>query len=128
MNVAKKEHQYAIVAKEAYKLIVDNNMPFEAAFGLSTERNINKIESRKKLCPKHTFLGLCQSGDLKGIKMTLKSENINYQYARLAISDWKINEELTIGEMWSKVYLHFKRAKNHQGQLDVVKGLENFLM
>ena len=101
-------------------------MPFEDAWVLSAKQNIKSEESRKKLCPKRAFLGLCESGDLKTIKVTELSKNINYQYARFAINEWKNNPLLSSQEMWKKVRAHFNRAKNHQGQLDVAKALKDY--
>ena len=75
----------------------------------------------------HTFLGFCESGDLEGIKGTHKSDNINYQYAKFAHAEWRKNETTSGSEMWKKVYAHFKRAKNHQGQLHVLQALSQYL-
>lgn len=123
----KKENQYALVAREAYHNIINHNMSFQKAWETSARVNIKSKESQKKLCPMHTFLGFCESGDLEGIPSMHKSDNINYQYAKFAHSEWRKDETLSGVEMWNKVYEKFRRASGHQGQLDVVKGLSQYI-
>ena len=123
----KQENQYAVVAREAYLNIIDKQMPFENAWETAALKNITSKESRKKLCPMHTFLGFCESGDLEGIKGTHTSDNINYQYAKYARAEWKKDETVSGVDMWKKVYEKFKRAAGHQGQLDVVQGLRKYI-
>ena len=122
----KKENQYTVVAREAYRNIIDSNMTFQQAWETAAKKNISSKVSQKKQCPMHAFLGFCESGDLHGISGTHTSDNINYQYARFALDEWKKDETITGVEMWKKVYEKFKRAAGHQGQLDVVEGLRRY--
>ena len=62
-----KENQYSLVAREAYLNIVHKRIPFEKAWKEAAENIIASDSSRKKVCPKATFIGLCESGLLKNI-------------------------------------------------------------
>lgn len=123
----KKENQYTVVAKEAYFNIIEKKMSFQQAWEEAAQKNISSKESQKKQCPMHTFLGFCESGDLHGINGTQKSDNINYQYAKFALAEWKKDRTISGVDMWKKVYEKFKRAAGHQGQLDVAKGLIQYI-
>lgn len=128
-HISKKESQYSVIAAEAYKLIIDSGMNIEEAWQKSAQKHAGTISTRDKLCPKHTFLGLCYSGNLADIQKSIKIDNVNYQYAKYAIAQWRINPNLSIAEMWRKVNLQFsKGAQNHNGQLHVVKGLWDHLL
>lgn len=120
-------NQFARVAKLAYQFIIINNLPYAEAWNRAAGKEIENTSSRIKGCPKETFIGLCESGILKKIPKTEISESRNYQYALFAISEWKKNKMISCADMWRKVYNHFGLAKNHQGQLDVVEGLWDFV-
>ncbi|MEO7487074.1 MAG: hypothetical protein ABIU77_08220 [Ferruginibacter sp.] len=128
MNESKKENQYSRVAKEAYQHIVHRKMQIIDAWVAAAENNIASEESRKKGCPKSAFVGLCESGDLKDIKMLAQSDSINYKYVKFAISEWKKDAYISKAAMWSKIRKQFPGgAIDHQGQLDVLKGVWEYL-
>ncbi len=125
MEKNKKENQYFRVAKAAYENIVNGKMDAAEAWHAAAEKNIDSPESRKKPCPRNTFIGLCESGDLKDVKATKQSESINYLYAKFAIAEWKNKSSISKTVMWSKQFPD--GAINHQGQLDVLKGIWQYL-
>ncbi|MEP6713682.1 MAG: hypothetical protein ABJA37_14745 [Ferruginibacter sp.] len=126
MKETKKETQYFLVAEAAYENIVNRKMDFDAAWYASAKEHIDSEQSRKKVCPRSTFIGLCESGDLKDIKEIKQSDSINYLYAKFAIAEWKKDQTITKSEMWNRVLNKFGKAKNHQGQLDVVMGVKKY--
>jgi hypothetical protein len=127
MEVSKNENQYFRVAKEAYGNIVRMKMPIDEAWSSAATNNITSEESRNKGCPGSTFIGLYESGDLRDVKQTKQSDRINYQYAKFAISEWKKYPAITKKEMCERVVSKFSKAKNHQAQLDVLKGIWGYL-
>jgi hypothetical protein len=120
-------NQYARVAKLAYQLIVKNKLTAKEAWNKAAEEEIDNLSSRVKNCPRETFIGLCDSGKLKNISKKKISESRNYDYAVFAISEWKKDEFILKNDLWKKIYSHFGFAKNHQGQLDVLEGLWEYL-
>ena len=88
---------------------------------------IENSTTRVKGCPKSTFIGLCISGELKGINKTDESNSPNYKYAKCAIDILRKDENLSKVEVWSRVQEKMKTAVSHQGQLDVLLGLWDFI-
>jgi hypothetical protein len=83
-----------------------------------------KSSSAEKVCPRSTFLWLCLSGYVAGIKKTLfDSSRIkeNGEYARKAIDILKTRPEL--GGNPSELWLLVNPALDHQSQMDVVCAL-----
>ena len=122
-----KENQYSKVAKEAYLNIVQKGMPFEKAWKAAAEKIITSESSRNKGCPRATFLGFCESGNLMSIPYINESKSKNYAYAKFAFSEWNRNKSITKKEMWKLVQNKFETAASHQGQLDIVLSLTEFL-
>jgi len=121
-----KENQYSIVAREAYLNIVQKGMSFENAWNTATEKVITSKSGRDKGCPRATFIGLCESGNLKDIPLTNESKSKNYAYAKFAVIEWNRNKNIPKKEMWSRVQNEFGTTASHQGQLDIVLGfIEN---
>jgi hypothetical protein len=120
--------QYSIIAKLAYDNIVNLNIDFEAAWYTAARQILTSESSIKKGCPRATFVGLCESGNLKGIPKTKTSDSLNYQYAKYAIQKWKENREISKPEMWNLVKKQFNKEISQQGQLDVVLGLWDYLV
>jgi hypothetical protein len=118
-----KENQYSVVAQEAYQNIIQNRMSFENAWNTATEKVITSKSSRDKGCPRATFIGLCESGNLKDIPWTNESKSKNYAYAKFAVMEWNRNKNIPKKEMWSLVQNEFGTTASHQGQLDIVLGL-----
>jgi hypothetical protein len=122
-----KENQYSIVAREAYLNIVQKGLSFEKAWNAATVKYITSESSRNKGCPRATFMGLYESGNLKDIPGTNESKSKNYAYAKYAFSEWYRNKSITKKEMWKLVQNKFETAASPQRQLDIVLGLTEFL-
>lgn len=78
--------------------------------------------SRRKGCPKSTFLGLCEDGYISGVERGeyTRSEKNKY-YAIKAISLLNSNPMLSEKELWELVI--DESEKKHNAQMDVVKTL-----
>ena len=126
--IIKNENQYSKVAKLAYENVVIQNFDFENAWYAAARTIVKSEESIKKGCPRATFVGICESGNLKGIPKTKTSDSLNYQYAKFAIQKWKANREISKSEMWNLVKIKFNKEISHQSQLDVVLGLWEYLI
>jgi hypothetical protein len=77
--------------------------------------------SRKKGCPKDAFLGLCETGIVKGItKGKYTRSLLNKKYALDAVNILKKNPRLSDSEraLWDAV--QGKNRKIHNSQMDVV--------
>jgi hypothetical protein len=122
-----KENQYSIVAREAYLNIVHKGMSFEKAWNTATEEVITSKSGRDKGCPRATFIGFCESGNLKDIPFTNENKSKNYAYAKFAFTEWNRNNGIAKKEMWSRVQNEFGTTASHQGQLDIVLGVTDFL-
>lgn len=120
--------QYSRVANQAYLYVLTKKSNAIDAWQKAAEEIITSDSTRDKVCPRATFIGLCESGDLIGIAKTKQSSSPNYYYAKFAIEEWeKENTSKTV--MWQKVKIKFPNgAKNHQGQLDVVISLWKYIM
>lgn len=119
--------QYFLVAKQAYSYVIQNRMDARDAWERAAQYVIKSQNSIEKGCPRAVFVGLCESGDLIGIPKTKQSDSPNYLYAKFAINEWK-KGTASKSEMWERVKIQFPNgAKNHQGQLDVVIGLWNYI-
>jgi hypothetical protein len=92
-------NQYSIVAKRAYENVIAQKFDFEEAWISAVRTIIKSEESIKKGCPRATFVGLCESGNLKGIPKIKTSDSLNYQYAKFAIEKWKKNRDISKPEM-----------------------------
>ena len=129
MQSVKKTPQYAVVAKEAYLLIVQEGKTFEDAWDISAQKNTTKDSIRYKGCPKHAFLGLCESGNLTNIPATKTSDNINYRYAKYALTECHKYPALSTSQIWEKLKQHFPNGSSrHNCQLHVVKGVWDYLV
>ncbi len=112
-------YQYGEVAIEAYELIKQGKEP-EEAWKESAEKLIDNLNSRKKSCPKRTFVGLFKADNGK--------VNLNAEYARqaLVILDEIQKEELEKikpREFWETKMKNV--PKSYNSQLDVVFALRS---
>ena len=128
MASIKKENKYAHVARAAYDLIIHKGFSDEEGWDIAAEKNIESLDSRKKGCPRAAFLGLCRGGHLKGISGSNSYVSKNYDYALYAAGEWKKDKNISKKEMWDKVQNKFKNTVRHQGQLDVVAGVLEFII
>ena len=60
--------QYARAALIAYHLVADSSMPPRDAWDAAVAEVTESESSRKKICPRATFLALADSGYLKNVK------------------------------------------------------------
>jgi len=116
--------KYGQAAKIATELFINNqtNDPIKAWDIATIQVFPNSISSRKKSCPKNSFLGLCEDGYIINImegKYT-RSEK-NKDYAIKAISLLSDNPRLTEKELWELVIDEPNKKYNYQ--MDVVKTL-----
>jgi hypothetical protein len=105
----KRDNKYSAVALKAYEMIINNKtLPEEAWKRAGRELGLPK-SSIDKGCPYQVFIGLCTSGDLKGIPATKISLSDNYKKAKAAIKFWKSEEEASYEKVWGlvKKELHF---------------------
>ncbi|OQX57530.1 MAG: hypothetical protein B5M52_07215 [Helicobacteraceae bacterium 4484_230] len=86
----------------------------------------NSESSRKKGCPKSTFLGLCENGYIVNVAAGsyTRSEK-NKEYAVKALDLLADNSELALdkNKLWKKVMNGVEKKQN--GQMDVVTALWN---
>lgn len=124
----KGEAQYFRVAQKAYDYLINSDLEIIDAWQKAAKETSEANSVIEKGCPRATFVGLCESGDLKGINFIKKNESVNYQYAKYAIEEWKKDPGISYAIMWNKVKTKFPDgALNHQGQLHVAKALINHL-
>jgi hypothetical protein len=85
--------------------------------------------SQRKSCPQGAFLGLCENGLVKGIKIGQYTKSVeNADYAAAAAGLLKANQSLiNIGNigLWKMVMAKLKKSpsKTHNQQMDVVRTL-----
>ena len=79
--------------------------------------------SRKKGCPRSTFLGLWEEGKVKGVKSgNYTSSKANKSYANDAADLLQNSSKLTTKELWGKVVSNAE-PKAHNSQMNVVIAL-----
>ncbi|CAM1346384.1 DUF6979 family protein [Tenacibaculum crassostreae] len=120
----KNYNKYGSVAKEASEI---GKNPVD-----SWEQVVSKYfsseSSRQKACPRNAFLGLCEAGLVKGIKVSVylksKNENLNKKYAIAAVEKLKENPNVSKNELWDQVRERLALGeKTHNSQMDVVLAL-----
>lgn len=112
--------KYGETALLAVKLIESNQAttPQEAWEKASTEI-FSAGTSKDKVCPRSTFLGLCEEGLVRGITRgkyttSLKSKSYGIQAAKLLVKDSTLSQSpLTL---WKAINVQ----KSHNSQMDVV--------
>ena len=116
--------KYGQTAKIATELLINNqtNNPAKAWDIATIQVFPNSISSRKKGCPKNSFLGLCEDGYIVNImEGNYTRSKKNKDYAIKAISLLSDNPMLTEKELWKLVIN--EPDKKHNYQMDVVKTL-----
>jgi len=82
-----------------------------------------QLSSRKKGCPRSTFLGLCEEGKIKGIKPgNYTRSKANKSYAIDAVDLLQSSPMLTAKELWTNLIAN-KEPKVHNSQMNVVIAL-----
>ncbi|WP_291637657.1 hypothetical protein [Clostridium sp.] len=108
-------------ALKSLKLILEDNSltPREAWQIVSIELFGEGTSSQRKVCPKSTFLGLCEEGLVKGIekgKYTASKKNKYYGLTAVGILEKNMHKIFEAEELWSLV----TDNKEHDGQMDIV--------
>lgn len=128
MLAEQNETQYFRVARQAYWYVINESTPPIDGWQKAAREIITSNSTKDKACPRATFIGLCESGDLKSVAGIKQSKSHNYQYAKFAIQAWKKDNTISKMSMWNMIRQHFPDgAINHQGQLDVVIGLWQYI-
>ena len=82
--------------------------------------------SQRKVCPKSTFLALCERGLIKGVlsgDYTNAEENKEYAIKAIQILKNNPKQSFNANTLWGKVFGNMKKSPN--GQMDVVLTLWN---
>ncbi len=118
--------KYGSAAIKAVSYIIKKytSNPVEAWNNATIEIFGKDTPSQKKSCPKGAFLGLCESGFIKGVKSDKYTNSIeNKKYAVEAVKILKNNPQMSKNEpgLWFMV----AGNKTHNQQIDVVIALWN---
>ena len=115
-------NQFAKAAKRAVKLYLERSVASpheswqEAINGFSTSSN-----TRKKSCPRNTFLGLCSDGVIKGIPPNDYNAPDNFEriYAQKAVEILRKNPSLADfpRKLWKEIG---NGNKCYDSQMDIV--------
>jgi hypothetical protein len=70
---------------------------------------------------------LCEEGFLKNITYTKESDSVNCEYAKFAINELRENKDISKNKMRLKIQKKIGKPIAHNGQLDIVFGLWEFL-
>lgn len=92
----KDSNQFALVAKAAYRLMVEELKSPESAWDQSVSLIVKSASTMEKFCPREVFLGLCGQGMLIDIPRKYGTHNKNYGYARWVIRIWMKDPSLSI--------------------------------
>lgn len=121
--------KYALAAIYAANLLQENRLlsPLEAWQLAIKVHYPNSPTSQEKGCPRNTFLALCETCQIKGIKAGIyTSSKDNKRYALKALQILKSNSSkaFTPAELWEEV-LKFEddKSKRYNEQMNVVLGL-----
>lgn len=120
----KDYNKYGSVAKQAAEIGENPVDSWEQA----ASTYFSSESSRQKACPRNAFLGLCEAGLVKGIKVGVylknKNENLNKKYAIAAVEKLKENPNVSKNELWDEVREKLALGeKAHNSQMDVVLAL-----
>ncbi len=108
----------ALRSVQLYKLHYDPLLAWE----LATIEIFGESTSQQKVCPKSTFLGLCQNGLIRGIKegnYTSSKENTEYalKAVEFLLQNWNYISPI---ELWKEIQ---PSDISHNSQMDVVLAL-----
>jgi hypothetical protein len=89
--------------------------------------DIKSVTSQNKPCPKGTFLGLCENGNVMGIQKGNYTDSINNKkYAIEGLRLYKINPQLSITNLWIDTLSSLNEVcKRPNGQMSIVVDLYN---
>jgi len=135
MNLAEEEigqtirvAQFANVAIKAQEKVTSKKMNANDAWNDAARENNMSESSKKKGCPKESFLGLCQEGKVKGVPSGQYTRSgCNKRYVVKAVEVLKRKPILQDNRslLWRTVLeeLGEDRGKKHNQQMDVVLAL-----
>lgn len=117
--------QYGEVAKMAARLLSDRTFTQpDEAWGEAAGRLLLTPSSRAKACPRTTFLGLCASGAVRGVRPgSYTRATHNPRYAERAVDTLRSDPALASepSRLW-RIATAGKEVKPN-GQMDVVTSL-----
>jgi hypothetical protein len=118
--------KYGEAAVKAVNLMIDNNIenPINAWETITKDIFGEGTPSQRKSCPKNTFLGLCESGLVKGIPGGLYTRSQkNKEYGLRAVNMIAKNPRLIndMNSLWIQTIGN--EPKIHNSQMDVVISL-----
>jgi hypothetical protein len=124
--------KYGTTAVRAVELLQGGSRSAEAAWRIAAEAIFPDAPvSRAKVCPRETFLGLCQAGYLSGVPANAcehTDSSRNREYATTAAQLLESEPALvttTRAELWPRVLgrTGADATKSHNQQMDVVMSL-----
>lgn len=119
--------KYGLVALNAVNKLthIDDLEPGNAWDEAAAYVFTTQLSSRKKGCPRSTFLGLCEAGRVKGVKAgDYTRSQANKSYAINALELLQCSPKLTTKELWDRVNSNIE-PKAHNSQMNVVVALYN---
>ena len=89
--------------------------------------DIKSVTSQNEPCPKGTFLGFCENGNVMGIQKGNYTDSINNKkYAIEGLRLYKINPQLSITNLWIDTLSSLNEVcKRPNGQMSIVVDLYN---
>lgn len=124
--MSSRESKYAAVALRAADAAAKGENPVSAWESAAEWIFPESPTSQQKSCPKSTFLGLAEAGELIGVPTGIytRSEH-NKRYALTALNLIRANKSnsLVPTDLWLKVMHIEGTGKQHNAQMDVVIGL-----
>jgi len=121
-------NKYGLASIEAVKLLNEiSTLNPEEAWDIATQKIFGKgTPSQTKPCPRSTFLAMCETGRLKGIKPGIYTRSQkNKNYALYAINLLEENSKLASNkkDLWHLI--PGCENKTYNSQMDVVLSLWN---
>jgi hypothetical protein len=120
---------YSIAAIKAAEMLQQTKTTPELAWERAVRIAFpNSKSSQEKPCPKNTFLALCETGKLKGIKPGIyTNSDDNKRYAIKALRILSNNtKDFTPAALWTEVLqTEPDKTKKHNSQMNVVIALVN---
>ena len=101
----------------------------QEAWNEAIKTKTESSSSQKKLCPRFTFLGLCEAGLLKGISAAdyVGAQGTNSLYIpnkqRAIHAVQKLREDMSLADDRKKLWSIIGNGEHHNGQMDVVLAL-----
>lgn len=119
-------NKYGQIAIRAIQIVKFKDICPKAAWDEAARQFFPESESsRKKACPKNTFLALCQEGLIIGVKPGNYTKSLdNKRYAIEAIEVLRKHGDLSETQLWNSITKDNENKKHNQ-QMHVVRALFN---